>query len=167
MRYSGRRYGPRPGASRGSREQGSRRGICGWITSYRPGLGFAPAHPSRRRSVARGRPSTFGLSGLTGRAHSSAVECLLCKEDALGSNPSGSISRVRLEPCSLSGNRGSIRVRRTDAPLRASASGKGGRTSAVDGRAYETVCTCDPDAHWTRFIGSQSDHTVATVPSGE
>ena len=26
------------------------------------------------------------------RAHSSAVECLLCKEDALGSNPSGSMS---------------------------------------------------------------------------
>ena len=107
--------------------------------------------------MARGRPSTFELSGLTGRAHSSAVECLLCKEDALGSNPSGSISRVRLEPCPLSGNRGSIRVRRTDAPLRASAGGKGGRTSVVDGRVYETVCTCDPDAHWTRFIGSQSD----------
>ena len=27
-----------------------------------------------------------------GWAHSSAVECLLCKEDALGSNPSGSMS---------------------------------------------------------------------------
>ena len=115
----------------------------------------------------RGRPSTFELPGLTGRAHSSAVECLLCKEDALGSNPSGSTSRTRLEPSPLSGKRGSVRVRRTDAPLRASASGKGGRTSVVDGRVYETVCTCDPDAHWTRFIGSQSDHTVATVPSGE
>ena len=109
--------------------------------------------------MARGRPSTFELSGLTGRAHSSAVECLLCKEDALGSNPSGSISRVRLEPCPLSGNRGSIRVRRTDAPLRASASGKGGRSPAVDGRAGDTVCTCDPDAHWTRFIGPR-----ATIP---
>ena len=85
------------------------------------------------------------------------VECLLCKEDALGSNPSGSISRARSEPCPLSGKRGTIRVRRTDAPLRASASGKGGRRSAVDWSANETVCTCDPDAHWTRFIGFMSD----------
>ena len=85
------------------------------------------------------------------------VECLLCKEDALGSNPSGSISRARSEPCPLSGKRGTVRVRRTDAPLRASASGKGGHRSAVDGCVYETVCTCDPDAHWTRFIGFMSD----------
>lgn len=34
-------------------------------------------------------------------AHSSAVECLLCKEDALGSNPSGSISPDRNETESL------------------------------------------------------------------
>ena len=53
----------------------------------------------------RGRPSTFELPGLTGRAHSSAVECLLCKEDALGSNPSGSTFRTRLEPSPLSGKR--------------------------------------------------------------
>lgn len=35
-----------------------------------------------------------------GRAHSSAVECLLCKEDALGSNPSGSMSGL-IETASL------------------------------------------------------------------
>ena len=40
-----------------------------------------------------------------GRAHSSVGECLLCKEDALGSNPSGSIVWLRSKPCSLSGTR--------------------------------------------------------------
>ncbi len=45
-------------------------------------------------------------------AHSSVVECLLCKEDALGSNPSGSISGRGREPCPLSGRRGNVQVRR-------------------------------------------------------
>ena len=43
-----------------------------------------------------GRPSTYELPGLTlygGRAHSSAAERRLCKAEALGSNPSGSIPR--------------------------------------------------------------------------
>ena len=33
----------------------------------------------------------FGLGGGGRRAHSSAVECLPCKEEALGSNPSESM----------------------------------------------------------------------------
>ncbi len=36
------------------------------------------------------RSDTLELLGLT-RAHSSVVECLLCKEDAQGSNPCGSM----------------------------------------------------------------------------
>ena len=31
------------------------------------------------------------------------------------------------------------------------------------GRANETVCTCDPGVHWTRFTESQ----VAAMPPGE
>ena len=46
------------------------------------------------------------------RAHSSAAEHLLCKEEALGSNPSGSIRRARFEPCPLSVGRRSNLVRR-------------------------------------------------------
>ena len=61
-----------------------------------------------------------------GRAHSSVVECLLCKEDALGSNPSGSMSRVRIETVSLKWET-ALRFdpERTDAPPRASEAGKG------------------------------------------
>ena len=46
------------------------------------------------------------------RAHSSVVECLLCKEDALGSNPSGSIPRIGTKPRPLSGTRRNVLVRR-------------------------------------------------------
>ena len=46
------------------------------------------------------------------RAHSSAAEHLLCKEEALGSNPSGSIRRGGFEPCPLSAGRRSNPTRR-------------------------------------------------------
>ena len=46
------------------------------------------------------------------RAHSSAAEHLLCKEEALGSNPSGSIRRASPEPSPLSVGRRWDMVRR-------------------------------------------------------
>jgi hypothetical protein len=45
----------------------------------------------------------------------------------------------------------------------ATADGKGRRTHPTTGRANETVCTCDPGVHWTRFTESQ----VAAMPPGE
>jgi hypothetical protein len=81
------------------------------------------------------------------------VECLLCKEDALGSNPSGSISRTRLRTVSLKWET----VIRLGTKNRCTTPRKreweGWTQPAVDWLVYETVCTCDPGAHWTRFIG--------------
>jgi hypothetical protein len=119
--------------------------------------GVAPAHIWRVSDHPRrafDRPSTYELPELTlygGRAHSSVAERRLCKAEALGSNPSGSMSRTRSNPCPLSGARHSKVVRKTDAPSRANADGKGRCTHPDHGRANETVCTCDPGVHWTRF----------------
>jgi hypothetical protein len=107
-------------------------------------------------SITPNRPSTYELPGLTlygGRAHSSAAERRLCKAEALGSNPSGSMSRARSNPCPLSGRRRCDMVRKTGAPSRANVDGKGRCTHCqTTRRANETVCTCDPGVHWTRAV---------------
>ena len=103
------------------------------------------------------------------RARSSVVECLLCKEDAQGSNPCESIRRV--------GNRvgytpdGGTMIQ-TDAPFRESAIGKGQMHASVKptGRAMTTVCTCSPGTHWTRSSGCSGTtiddyRQTATMPA--
>ena len=76
------------------------------------------------------------------RARSSAVEHLLCKEDALGSNPSGSITETQLETSPLSGTTTENESPRTDALSRESADRKGSTDApAATGRSMTTVCT--------------------------
>ena len=61
--------------------------------------------------------------------------------------------------------RGAVFVRcTTDAPLRGSGVGRVDvRTGLQPGVHDETVCTCNPGAHWTRSLCSV---IVATVPPG-
>jgi hypothetical protein len=107
------------------------------------------SHASRGRSDIDGRPR------LAGRARSSAGERRLCKAEALGSNPSGSIR------CTTPSQ---ARVGRVDA--------WSGRTDRVD----DAACTCDPDAHWTHspqtwllchLVDGSAREPTTDVPSGD
>ncbi len=88
------------------------------------------------------------------------VECLLCKEDARGSNPRESITDRR-KPCGLYARREYDGIQ-TDAPDRESASGKGPMYAPVTptGRTMTTVCKRSPGTHWTRTIPGCSGTTI-------
>ena len=104
-----------------------------------------------------------------GRAHSSAVECLLCKEDALGSNPSGSIAGGDRNRVPYMGHGSTIESERDrcTAPCKRGWEGLM-HTPFRNGCADDAVCTCDSDVHWIRLPGhsDKSNISVATVPAG-
>jgi hypothetical protein len=56
------------------------------------------------------------------------------------------------KPGALSGNRRSTRVRPMHHPVQARVGRVDARTCQTPGRADDTVCKCDPGAHWTRFV---------------
>ena len=81
-------------------------------------------------------------------------ECLLCKEDALGSNPSGSIRRLgRTESLKWVSGICSSPTEPMHHPVQAWV-GRVETCLVTLGRVHETVCTCDPGVHWTRSAGS-------------
>lgn len=112
-----------------------------------PTFGTFACLPFHYSTPARRRTGTLELPRLT-RARSSAAEHLLCKEEALGSNPSGSMySRIihsNPSPLSGSGPENDSR-RRTDALSRESADRKGSTDApehiTPSGRSMTTVCT--------------------------
>ena len=100
------------------------------------------------------------------------VECLLCKEDALGSNPSGSI-RGPTQTESLKYGTPERFGPKTDAPLRESASGKGSMHAPVsptgrgdDDRMYvQSRRPLDP-IQSIRVTVTYIHNSVATMPAG-
>ena len=94
-------------------------------------------------------------------AHSSVVEYLLCKEEALGSNPSGSIPfGSHREPCPLSGRRqnGDSRRRLMHHPARA-------WVGRVYARSSVTMRTCDDDRVYVQSRRSLDSTTRGRVPT--
>ena len=75
--------------------------------------------------------------------------------------PAGPYPVVRFEPCPLSVGRRSNLARKTSALSRASADRKGRDATCVTCRRVDdTVCTCDPDVHWTRSVESQPRRSI-------
>ena len=126
---------------------------------------------------SRRRSGTYELPGLSIRrfprlrllreawAHSSVVECLLCKEDALGSNPSGSTRTDRRAGTAYLMWLSALRSGPTDAPPRASAGGKGRDTHRVAPGVCMRPCVRAIQASTGPIQWDPTD--VATVPPGE
>ena len=128
--------------------------------------GDAPAHLFGPSVPPTGHLRT--VEAPSGWAHSSAVECLLCKEDALGSNPSGST------PWELGWNRApytgqeTTRIPNQDRCTTSCERGWEGSSSPQQSTEVcdETVCTCNPDVNWARLRRATVSSLLATVPAG-
>ena len=107
---------------------------------------FRPTRAIGHRRTTKANKTTWSARRPSW-AHSSAAECLLCKEDAVGSNPTESMSaRTRIVRL--------IRVRRFEcdttkinAPSRESGLGRIEQPSTTTLGRYEIVCTCNPGVH--------------------
>jgi hypothetical protein len=117
--------------------------------------GLAPAHVlgGGGSTHSSRRPSTYELPGLTCTAEGPIAQwqsAAFARRRPWVQIPVGP-SPARPKTCPLSGSLQFGRVRKTDAPPRASAGGKGRCMHPfTTGCVNETVCTCDPGVHWTR-----------------